>query len=666
MKSKFYLLILLIIFHVRLSAQFYNIAPCYDTPPNGADFDWTAQTYTIYTISHGAQVVNSPFYESSLDNQNINEFSAYAVKDFSPQDGWVFLKKNFGTSTTGTDFPYLILYNKHSGTLRVFMAFGQLYGQNDAATITLTYGNNSYRSAMLENYNGQNYYNALDNFTNNVSPVKINNYFSNSVLYWFHADFVMNYDPCTCNYNSTLLFSINLASNGNLHFTLDGTAIQNLQPGTDGYGRTGQIGNQSNLSNLGAVGSTFNNIQKGINFIKPLADNSTKWQNLDPANQNFFSALSTDLGGIGSVLSFANFFVGLFGGGSSAPVKPLAFNINLTGSGTISYTNPYGTVTLPIPGGNGTGLDPNTLTHYNNALGVFNLITTPTTILTGEWIAYGGEDPWGTWFQQNNEYYISMPNDIKYTINPNAGLSLDPQYINLSACYEYKYADETAERQSPIFPLGCFKYYQPAIYEYYWNSQNTDGSTDLTDHMLEYFYLKIIAKFKTADLTKDVLYENRYYLANAEQGVNNNTPPGPDILPPDNCSEFTAPASASEIATFCNSSTYQSKVTQFAAVRDTFAIAADTNVVVPHSLKVSPNPSADHFVLSFSLEEDSYVRSYLADMNGKVAKEILPSGTIGKGEHTYEVNTTDLAGGIYALVFISDKGMHTEKIIHMR
>jgi hypothetical protein len=84
------------------NAQISSVAPCNSRPTNGTDFNWTTQNYTIYTISNGLQTVPSPFYNYALNDLNTVELSQYSAKDFLPTDGWVFIKKDFGNSTTAT------------------------------------------------------------------------------------------------------------------------------------------------------------------------------------------------------------------------------------------------------------------------------------------------------------------------------------------------------------------------------------------------------------------------------------------------------------------------------------------------------------------------------------------------------------------------------------
>lgn len=306
--------------------------------------------YFIYRFSWGSDGP-SPFFSYSLNDLNTNESSQYANKDYLASDDWVFIKKDFGSALTSTDFPFIFLYNKHSGTLRLFLALGQLYGQNDAATITLTYNNNTYRFAIFENY--KTIGSALKDFDNNVSSVTINNYYNNSVLFWYHADFTINYDPCICNYPSSLLFQVKFLSKVTMQFTLDGSAL----PQIDGYGRVGRNGNV-NSTIAGAATSVFNNAQKATKIFGDAISGISKWADLTKAQKTFYDNLGSVLNGISPIFGAVSFLIGLFGGGNDSPVRPVAYDINLEGSGSINYSNPYGSIALPVPGANKSGLDP--------------------------------------------------------------------------------------------------------------------------------------------------------------------------------------------------------------------------------------------------------------------------------------------------------------------
>lgn len=651
MKRIFTFFFLIFNFHVQ-AQQFYTDAPCMGRPSNGSNFDWTTQTYTIYTISHGMQTVYSPFYNFSLNDLNTNQLSQYSNKDFLPSDGWVFIKKDFGNATIGTDFPYLILYNKYSGTLRVFFALGQLYGQNDAATVTLTYNNGSFRSALLGNYS-PNTGMALDNFDNNVSPISLNNYYNNSVLYWYYADFAMNYDPCLCNYKSSLLFSVKFSSNSTLKFTLDGTAIQNL----DNYGRNNGNGGTNFLN---AATTTVSNLVSAATSFGNGISGYGDWMTLPDDKKNFYQNLGGSITNLGSMIGIAKFLLGLIDGSSSAPPRPLAFDINLKGSGLITTSSPYGSFALPVPGANNYGLDVNTLPYYDNALGVFNLLTTPVANLQGQEYITSGQGGRDGAFYEDDRYYNLWTPEIKYIINPNAGLSSDPQYINITACYIYKYADELNEKQTSNYPLDCFRQFQPYFEEQTYSCDYPDRNIN---HYLQYLRIKITAKIKTSDLSKDVLFTRQYEINQGALQTGNFS--YSDILPPNNCNAYTPPATNSEIAAVCNNNSYKNKVIQYSrTIKENKEPQKD---IIPNKwiLSVTPNPtSAGLTTFNIKMPSASFLKLYLIDATGRIVTTILNNVTYPKTDFAVKYDLSNLPQGVYFVVLETKDGKTVEKIIH--
>lgn len=134
--------------------------------------DWTRQDFTMYlalkqAVEPNGSLIRSPFYarETMYGNQNVNilDLPNTTWRDCLPEDGWVLVQKDFGAPGKFINHPYLILYNRFSGLLRIFL----LVGQEDAslfsrATITLTHGQGRFRTATLDLYSGKNYRNPLN------------------------------------------------------------------------------------------------------------------------------------------------------------------------------------------------------------------------------------------------------------------------------------------------------------------------------------------------------------------------------------------------------------------------------------------------------------------------------------------------------------------------
>jgi len=145
----------------------------------------------------------------------------YITKGPKPlvRNGWELLSVNLGRFpddvteiTVGNNLdskPYIILYNRYSGTVRIFVNYGLNATVGDGANdmiITLSYGGSSDVSGNLRLYEGKDQ--ALNELTNIVeissialAPAESRN--------WASADFKIAYDPCVCYKPSKLRFDFN-------------------------------------------------------------------------------------------------------------------------------------------------------------------------------------------------------------------------------------------------------------------------------------------------------------------------------------------------------------------------------------------------------------------------------------------------------------------------
>ncbi len=228
------------------------------------DFEWrikqdpsvvsvNPEFYIVYDEFGAPKSIRNPFndpgnheYSHLDDNHNSN---------YQPEDGWELLKVDFGALSNfntgwtqleqdrpglnsqlgGAKLPYMILYNKYSGTFRFF---GSLLGQMEG-----------YETVRIElriperspNYPGQNTYQdlkatnllsiqgdavqPLDQETNeNVMVVFAKATNTESQFFWF--DIPVAYDPCLCNIRSqlditfTFVETANISLNGSINGAL--------------------------------------------------------------------------------------------------------------------------------------------------------------------------------------------------------------------------------------------------------------------------------------------------------------------------------------------------------------------------------------------------------------------------------------------------------------
>jgi hypothetical protein len=181
--------------------------------------------------------VNSglPFtmFSSLMGNPGINEYS-----DLDPvhQNGWELISVNlgrfandlvtlheFGFNNTFYRFPYFILYNRHTGVLRLFGNCHELFPEIpafNAIKITMKHRENSLANGVLRLTSGLD--KALDKNTDILASTVVTVQPS-TLKRWFVADFQMAFDPCVCELNSQFFFefdgittsTVNLSGIGN-------------------------------------------------------------------------------------------------------------------------------------------------------------------------------------------------------------------------------------------------------------------------------------------------------------------------------------------------------------------------------------------------------------------------------------------------------------------
>jgi hypothetical protein len=139
-----------------------------------------------------------------------------------PMNGWELLLINLGRYPNDIDdntsnetfqaIPYIVLYNRYSGTIRIFLNFGldNLVGNGpDAVEVILSIPDNSNKNGLLRLYD--NYDVSLDENTKITKITSIAKA-TNAQRQWMSCDFQIAYDPCICYFPSKLKFEFNQIS----------------------------------------------------------------------------------------------------------------------------------------------------------------------------------------------------------------------------------------------------------------------------------------------------------------------------------------------------------------------------------------------------------------------------------------------------------------------
>lgn len=278
------------------------IPPVNPPPPLGADY--------IHIIS--------PFYSN---NSDLAYFAKHVSSDFQPSDGWELVAYDFGMeynsettirSTNSFSEGYLILYNKHTSTLRALVT-----------PLAINMANMAEMRWILEPQSGEDasglfagtggVLNPLDQ----PSPTRnVSTRFTpppNMPGTWLHGDVSVFYDPCSCQRDQQIRTDYVVITDGYIKmYGLYAGTVSTLDAATDTRAVpyvTGVIQNPgAYLASLDA--HNVDELKPGSLVAKDmnaLADNYELWVE-ELENPNFGSLLT----GIFDVLSLAGDAAGLF------------------------------------------------------------------------------------------------------------------------------------------------------------------------------------------------------------------------------------------------------------------------------------------------------------------------------------------------------------------
>jgi len=217
-------------------------------------FNWTQIHPQIVAYIKGRTGIDSirlpyfcvkPVGSGSCENDNLTVFHDIDAnkQDIKPEDGWELVIKDFGTPSDRVENPRLVLYNKYTGKIRIFVLISdETQTQIISLNTMLVNGKNR---ALMQFVTGTG--NSLEDWDPLLTNTTINKYESQTD-FWVWTEFQTSYDPCTCNDQtaSTLQTEIYSLSSDSIKMVANGTIKEIVKNGNS-------VGNQSN--NLGSSGS---------------------------------------------------------------------------------------------------------------------------------------------------------------------------------------------------------------------------------------------------------------------------------------------------------------------------------------------------------------------------------------------------------------------------
>ncbi len=330
------------------------------------------------------------------------------------------------------------------------------------------------------------------------------------------------------------------------------------------------------------------------------------------------------------------------------------FDVNLTGSGNITTTYPLQALPFNNPGSVLSSVPVANRPVYNNIMGTFSLLQTPTIKYTNMTMEDCQTYPDPDYGSYTNCYYdvawqLENLSDIKWVLNPESQLSVD----QLVASYVFSSQNTTYE--SEHFPLGCFNAYKPVI--------NLGTNTYIPD--IQTIYLKIVGTFNAPNNQK-LVFTSRYNV-NLQRIYAAGYTGGTSELPPSNCSSITPPASPSEIAAVCNSSQYTSRRDQFfkATPTDTY-VKGNPKSNADIEMLISPNPASNSLNLQYSIKNEGKVKIAIYDLSGKMVKSLAMYNDAKEGAYALQADLSDVANGMYFVVLDLNGKTVTQKLSVMK
>lgn len=147
--SKFLQALLLVsfLFCQNLAAQTYPIGYVPRTPcpaqSYNPNFDWTVDYFDFWLNGSnwgvgGYKNKKAPWIDWQ-NNTNLSTFQYNGDREYKPEYGWVLVKYDFGKDGARISHPYLILYNKFKGIMRIFTAITEVAGVHNSAVFTLKF-----------------------------------------------------------------------------------------------------------------------------------------------------------------------------------------------------------------------------------------------------------------------------------------------------------------------------------------------------------------------------------------------------------------------------------------------------------------------------------------------------------------------------------------------
>jgi hypothetical protein len=423
-------------------------------------WDWRQTLWEWYFPNQAtgqtvSTMLENPYWATpNMINANIIDLANTLNKNYDPVDGWELLQRQMGSPgvySNGKLNPFVLLYNKYTGTIRVFINITNS-SRAKTALVKLRFQNGSPQTALLSSNTAVA--ESIRDYGLNKELMMPNDYSNagnNNGTYWVFADFQVAYDPCTCSVPATIFIAAYLTDKMDIIASIKNTTI------SENIVSDGSTNNNLNFKSAislvaGAGESAKSYYESADKFVDEVAKFNQSGVYKTITNKGVIDKVKLDntlaritpalsaVPYVGAFVGAASFIYSFFKGNSNESTVAAFPNLDLTLSGTISSTNKYGDIFLNVPGGDHAGQSSNFNPNYDNILGVISLVKNPSV----EYKDYLpspaslpislniiGDAPgrkYTIYFPNVREYKVKT---VPYSINPAAGLKVHEMQARL-------------------------------------------------------------------------------------------------------------------------------------------------------------------------------------------------------------------------------------------
>jgi hypothetical protein len=348
--------------------------------------------------------------------------------DIAPSNGWVMLTGNLGTPFRALpDYPYFVLYNRYTGTMRWYFFYGPRTGQNNDATHQMgTLAVADGEVAAFTHHTGKTAPDVGEprDPQSDYDPLYQQIFLKKglAVRHWTCLEFdASGYDPNIGDTSKT---------GANFIMTFDGLERTEVDAvvagGLSGVLDFSDLRTGRDMSGLDAITTGAGSFLKVVNVYKDIDDTLNQMETKGAANpMTWWGPLLQQAAALASqntvplIGAAAGFITSLIDGGETK--VPLSYRVNLTGefrlTGTLQTSRWVANPRVYVPG-TIYGRTPEMRPLYHEPLGVYSLTREPVI----EWYDAPSAEAAKQWGGTRGVTLWFDPSSV--SVNPHAGLRL--------------------------------------------------------------------------------------------------------------------------------------------------------------------------------------------------------------------------------------------------